>query len=184
MLIAWHGSPVLFDRFDAGKIGSQWKHGGAEGYGIYLTDRQEVAAGYAVPGWRGGAAVRAQNGFGYLYEVEAPTGEYIDNAELCADQPEPARSIFVNAMADLKGPMAGYWRFVLDSMDGAYSQVGRLLCYSRKCGNALEPILLAAGYVGCKNRVEAWGGASEFVVFDPRCLTILSVAPQVEKAAA
>lgn len=185
-MIAFHGSPCLFDRFEAAKIGSQWRYGGAQGHGVYLAEDRDIAANYAVPGWRGGAAVRASNGRGYVYEIDAPDGEYIDTGIPCAEQPEPARSIFEKGFSSLKGPKAGYWRHVLDDAPNNtvyYSQVGKLLYFARKAGSPLEPILAAAGYIGCKGQVQVWG-SSEFAIFEPSVLRILSVAEQKERMAA
>ncbi|PTE11539.1 hypothetical protein [Mesorhizobium helmanticense] len=185
-MIAFHGSPVRFDRFDPAKIGSQWRNHGASGRGIYLTDSRDVATGYAVPGWRGGAAVRAQDDTGFVYEVEAPAAAYIDCDTLCDEQPEPAKSIFRNAVSVLHGPMARWWLHVLADAPNSryyYSQVGKLLCFARKNGSPLEPVLAEAGYVGSKKRVEVWNGACEFCVFQTDRLRILSAQPHQRIAA-
>ncbi|MER9502446.1 hypothetical protein [Mesorhizobium sp. M0587] len=194
-MIAFHGSPCLFQDFDPGKIGSQWRHGGSEGFGIYLTDDREVAARYALPGasmhvavpqpWYGWHQKPTPNGKeegtrgqGYVYKVEAPDGPFLDNDVLCSEHPQPARSIFEKGFSALKGrgPTRGYWLHVLaDAQNNRayYSQVGRLLFYCRKNGTPLEPMLAAAGYVGCKKQDR---GTNEFVCFDPRALRILSVS--------
>jgi hypothetical protein len=170
-MIAWHGSPVLFDRFDAAKIGSQWRHGGANGYGIYLTDDRAAAETFAAPAWLG------RDNKGFLYEVEAPDGEYVNCDWLCSDQPEPVRSILLDGINGLgDGPTSRFWKFVINDapqMAGYYSQIGKLLYFSRLNGTPLEPGIAACGYVGCKKWRE---GGSEFAVFDPSDLRILSVA--------
>ncbi|TPM14015.1 hypothetical protein [Mesorhizobium sp. B2-3-6] len=190
-MIAFHGSPCLFQHFNAGKIGSQWRYGGSEGFGIYLTDDRDVAARYALPGAEMHVAVpqpwygwhqnprpngkEAMEGVGYVYEVEIPEGRYIDNATLSAEQPEPARSIFEKGFSLLRGggPMRGYWLHVLEGAGD--NQVGKLLHYCRKAGGPLEPMLAAAGYAGCKKRVKVWD-CNEFVIFDPKALHIVSVS--------
>ena len=171
-MIAYHGSPVLFDRFDAGKIGSV-NDRGANGYGIYLTDHRGIAESYAAPKWKGPDYAK-----GFLYEVEVPDGEYLSCDWLCVDQPEPVRSVLLDGIDRLAGPRAGYWKFVINDapqMTRYYSQIGRLLHFSRLNGTPLEPDLAACGYVGCKKWREDWG-VWEFVVFDPSDLRILSVA--------
>jgi hypothetical protein len=196
-MIAWHGSPMLFDAFEAEKIGSQWRHGGAEGFGIYLTDNRDIAGSYATPGWQdeqarelktaqiydnSGMVARPghpQGWRGYVYEIEAPDGPFIDNDLLCSEQDQPARSIFEQGFAELKGPQYRYWKHVLATAPENkhyYSQVGKLLSFCRKSGTPLEDRLVAAGYVGCKKRVRDWGGSNEFAIFDPSVLRIVSVS--------
>ncbi|RWN19754.1 MAG: hypothetical protein EOR88_11570 [Mesorhizobium sp.] len=176
-MIAWHGSPVLFDRFDAGKIGTQ-TDGGSQGYGMYVTDCRDIACSYAAPSWW---HVRK----GYVYEVEAPDGEYIDNSKFLDHQPEPVRAILHAAIEQLAGPMSGYWRFVIGSApeNAAYhSQIGVILSFSRKNGTPAEPVLAAAGYVGCINKMDDRG--HEFAVFDPDRLRIRSVTPHEQRMVA
>lgn len=175
-MIAWHGSPVLFDRFESGKI----THG-SEGFGIYVTEHREMACSYAVPGiWRTTGAPR----HGHVYEVETPDGEYIDNSMSIDDQPAVARAILLDAIDRLSGPRAGYCRFVIAD-EGNYnpdwSQVGRALFFARQSGIILEPVLAAAGYAGCMYNTEK---VSEFSIFNPSDLRILSVTPYERRVAA
>jgi hypothetical protein len=169
-MIAWHGSPSRFERFDAAKIGTRTDVG-SQGRGVYVTDSREIACVYAAPSWW-------HISKGYVYEVDTPDGEYVDNAKLIDDQPEPARTILHDAIGRLAGPMSGYWRFVIaKAPENApyYTQVGKILSFSRNNGTPAEPVLAAAGYVGCINQMNECG--REFAVFDPDLLRILSVAP-------
>lgn len=159
-MIAFHGSPFLFDQFDPAKLGV--RRPGSEGHGLYLTDQHAVAAGYGQ----------------YCYEVSVPEGVYLDNDMACDDQPEPARAILTEALSR----QTGYRRFRLDNAahQDVYSQVGQLLYYCRKAGVPLEPDLVAAGYVGCRRQNPGW---LEFVVFEPDRLPIASVSAPLERAA-
>lgn len=159
-MIAFHGSPYLFDRFDPAKLLR-----GSQGHGLYLADRYEVAAGYGQ----------------YCYEVEIPDGPYIDNNKACDEQPEPARSILIVGLSR----QTAYRKFRLEAAFSGdnihyYSQVGQLLCYCRKDGAALEPSLIAAGLKGCKMSDP---DGLEFVVFDPAHLRIVSVSTPLKRAA-
>lgn len=179
-MIAFHGSPCLFDRFDASKLGSVCKHTGSEGSGMYVANSRYVASCYSAP---------PPYSTGFLYEVEAPDGVYIDNDKLCAEQPEPVRTLMLEAIErlTLSGPMSGYRKFRIDNAPttpDVPSQVGQVLYYARKSGNSLEPVLAAQGYVGCMKRQEERGGYVEFAVFEPSVLRILSVAEHKERIAA
>ncbi|TGT35688.1 hypothetical protein [Mesorhizobium sp. M8A.F.Ca.ET.165.01.1.1] len=151
-MIAWHGSPVLFDRFEPLKLGV--RRMGSEGHGLYLADHYEVAAGYGL----------------LCYEVEIPDGPYIDNDRAWDQQPAPARTI----LADGLSRQIGYRKFRIEDAfnQDIYSQIGQLLRYCRQDGNPLEPALIEAGYKGCEKFNATW---REFVVFDPDRLRILSV---------
>ncbi|MER9174601.1 hypothetical protein NKH72_13510 [Mesorhizobium sp. M0955] len=157
---AFHGSPCLFDRFDAAKLGV--RRPGSEGHGVYLAAQRNVAAAYG----------------GYCYEVSIPEGVYLDNDSLCEHQSEPARTLLLEALSRQKG----YNRFRLDNAanQDIYTQVGQLLVCCRKDGVPLEPVLIAAGYVGCKRQNPGW---LEFVVFDPAHLRIVSVSTPLKRAA-
>lgn len=187
-MIAFHGSPCLFDRFDAAKIGVParplWpvKPGGvvgSEGWGIYLTNDRQYAATYAVQRWRYEIAPVSQGG-GYVYDVQAPDGVYIDNARLCSEQPEPARTILLEAISrfdDLQLRQKRWLKYRIDNATGQnhYSQIGVLLRAYRMAGSPLEPNLIAAGHVGCKRRWDE--ETTVFTVFDPDRLQILSASP-------
>lgn len=176
-MIAWHGSPALFDRFDAGSISPAQ----SEGFGIYVTEHRDIACHYATPGvWRQSGAPRC----GYVYEVEAPDGEYIDNSKFFDEQPAVVRAILLDAVDRLAGPMAGYWRFVIaaaPSQYPQYTQVGKTLSFARKNGTPVEPSLIAAGFAGFKLITDVM---NEYVIVDPAVLKVRSVAPVEERMAA
>lgn len=167
-MIAWHGSPILFDRFDVSRIKTA-----SEGFGIYITERRNIASHYAAPGvWRKESDPRA----GYVYEVEAPDGEYIDNSKPLDDQPATARAILLDAVAMLSGSMSGWWRFVIANAPTEYpryTQVGKTLYFARQNGTPVEPTLATAGYAGCKYVTDL---ANEFAIFDSGALRIISVS--------
>ncbi|MER9816496.1 hypothetical protein [Mesorhizobium sp. M0129] len=184
-MIAFHGSPHLFEHFELPRADSCVRVAGStEGRGIYLTTDRAYAttyAAYADGNWRIG------DSGGYLYEVSAPDGAYLDTERLISEQPEPARTVLSEAFSrfdTLRFPQKNYWKFRIETMAEApiHTQVGLLLMGCFKGGLFVEPDLIAAGYVGCKRSRE--DGADEYVVFDPAQVQILSVAALLEERAA
>lgn len=65
-LMAYHGSPQRFDKFEASKIGTGAK-AQAYGYGMYFAENPEIAQTYKI-----GLDAKQQKSGGVLYTVEIP----------------------------------------------------------------------------------------------------------------
>jgi hypothetical protein len=160
---AWHGSPRSFRKFVAAKIGTgqgDAKHG----WGMYLTTSQDRARFYAD---------LSKPTQGFVYEVELPTGYYLDWDAPITQQADKIMEVlrvimpFDNSKT-FDALMAAGWKG-LDAYKHLYKTLGSKRAASRE--------LLAHGIVGINylGRDEYDGeGVGSHVIFDPSQLVIKS----------
>ncbi|KHQ51095.1 LPD38 domain-containing protein [Mameliella alba] len=110
---AYHGSIFDFDRFDTGRIGTG-EGAQAFGWGLYFTQRREIAEHYRNQGLR--QQSDSQRGEGRIYSVEVPDATDLMAWDVTlAEQPEKVREALLG-----KGGVVEYLRgdeAIMDYLD-------------------------------------------------------------------